>query len=381
MKNEANCWSSSDTSGRNTAAIASPSHRHANGAATATTDRHVARRLRPLTAIPSYLAMPPTLEPCYDQLAFSGSGSDDLIISKVRRPFHPSSSSSSSCLINVEIFGSATDDVGDSNWPFLLFVHGVCESAETWTVQNLARAAQRNNWRLAVLELEGHGLSTGKRSVCGNFSRLIGHAEDFVHHITSSPEAAEVPFAICGASLGGVLAAYVCDRIASNPQYKGRFIGAVPIVPAVGVAPEAVPPAPIVCALRVLAAVAPSSGFLTPVEDPSHYACPSNTKRNFQGSWPLSTSKMLLDVTSGGVEKDLNNGKLKLDIPSLLVIAGETDEIIPMEAVESFFMKAKCSDKEMMKVPKGDHGLMVGQKTAKNATEKMFEWLNERKDR
>ena len=248
-------------------------------------------------------------------------------------------------------------------------------------MQNLARAAQRNKWRLAVLELEGHGLSTGNRSVCGNFSRLIGHAEDFVRHITSSPEAAEVPFAICGASLGGVLAAYVSDRIASNPQYKGRFIGAIPIVPAVGVSPEAVPPAPIVGALRVLAAVAPSSGFLTPVEDPSHYACPFNTKRNFQGNWPLSTSKMLLDVTSGGVEKDQKCGKLKLDIPSLLVIAGENDEIIPMEAVESFYMKAKCTDKEMMKVPKGDHGLMVGPKTAKYATEKMFEWLNERKER
>ena len=327
--------------------------------------------------------MPPTLEPCYDQLAFSGSGNDDLITAKVRHPFHPSSSSSSSCLLNVEIFGSATDDgVDDSNWPYLLFLHGVCESAETWTVQNLARAAQQSNWRLAVLELEGHGLSTGKRSVCGSFSRLVGHAEDFVHHLAaSSPEATEVPFAICGASLGGVLAAYVSDRIASNLQYKGRFIGTVPIVPAVGVATEAVPPAPIVAALRVLAAVVPSSGFLTPVEDPSHYACPSNTQRNFQGSWPLSTSKMLLDVTSGGVEKDLNSGKLKLDIPSLLVIAGENDEIIPMEAVESFYTKAKCTDKEFVKVPRGDHGLMVGQKTAQRACEKIFEWLNERKDR
>ena len=246
-------------------------------------------------------------------------------------------------------------------------------------MQNLARVAQQKNWRLAVLELEGHGLSTGKRSVCGSFSRLVGHAEDFVHHVMSSA-AEEVPFAICGASLGGVLAAYVADRIASNPLYKGRFIGAVPIVPAVGVAPEAVPPAPIVGALRVLAAVAPSSGFLTPVEDPSHYACPPDTKRNFQGSWPLSTSKMLLDVTSGGVEKDQKSGKLNLDIPSLLVIAGEKDEIIPMDAVESFYTKAKCTDKRLLKVPRGDHGLMVGQKTAKFATESLFEWLNERKN-
>jgi len=324
-----------------------------------------------------------THDPCYDQLAFSGGGgdnkrSDDLITAKARHPFHPQSSSSSSCLLNVEIFGS-TDGVDDSSWPYLLFIHGVCESAETWTVQNLARSAKRNSWRLAVLELEGHGLSTGKRSVCGSFSRLVGHAEDFVHHIMLSEA---VPFAICGASLGGVLAAYVADKIASNPQYKGRrFIGSIPIVPAVGVAPEAVPPAPIVGALRVLAAVAPSSGFLTPIEDPSHYACPPNSVRNFQGSWPLSTSKMLLDVTSGGVEEDQKSGKLNLNIPSLLVIAGESDEIIPVEAIESFFMKANCSDKELLKVPRGDHGLMVGQKTAKYVTEKIFEWLDKRRDK
>lgn len=321
--------------------------------------------------------------PCYDQLAFSGGGGGgdgDLISAKVRRPYRPSASSSNSnCLLNVEIFGSP-DGVDDSSWPYLLFVHGVCESAETWTVQNLARAAQQNKWRLAVLEIEGHGLSTGQRSVCRSFSRLIEHAEDFVHHVWSSDEGS-VPFAISGASLGGVLAAYVADRITSNPRYKAHFLGAIPIVPAVGVAPEAVPPAPIVGALRVLAAIAPGSGFLTPVEDPSHYACPPNTKRNFQGQWPLSTSKMLLDVTSDGVEKDQNSGKLNMDIPSLLVIAGERDEIIPVESIASFYQKAKSQDKELVKVPRGDHSLMVGQKTANFATKIIFKWLNERRDK
>ena len=322
--------------------------------------------------------------PCYDQLAFSGGGGGDvgvdLLTAKVRRPFRPSTSSSNSnCLLNVEIFGSP-EGVDDSSWPSLLFVHGVCESAETWTVQNLARAAQENKWRMAVLEIEGHGLSTGQRSVRGSFSRLIEHAEYFVHHVLSS-DVGSVPFAICGASLGGVLAAYVADRIASNPRYKGNFIGAIPIVPAVGVAPEAVPPAPIVGALRILAAIAPGSGFLTPVEDPSHYACPPNTKRNFQGQWPLSTSKMLLDVTSGGVEKDQNSGKLNMDIPSLLVIAGERDEIIPVESITSFYEKAKSQDKQLVKVPRVDHSLMVGQKTAKFATQIIFKWLNERRDK
>ena len=329
-------------------------------------------------------------EPQYDQLAFSGV--EGLVSSKERRPFRPSGGggNNSKTTLNVEIFGSdtraststSTSPSGasdDSSWPYLLFIHGVCESAETWTVQNLAKAARDNKWRLAVLELEGHGLSTGKRSVCGSFSRLVEHVNDFVRQMVSDSDA-KIPFALCGASLGGVLAAYGADYIITSGSeiLKKNFIGVIPIVPAVGVAPEAVPPAPIVGALRILAAVAPSTGFLTPVEDSSHYACPETSTRNFNGSWPLSTSKMLLDVTSGAVESDQNSGRLVLEVPSLLVIAGERDDIIPLNAVKAFYDKARASDKAFVCVPKGDHGLMVEKKTSKYAAEKIFEWLNAR---
>lgn len=322
-------------------------------------------------------------EPLYDQLAFSGV--EGLICAKKRRPFHPSGGSSTT-LLNVEIFGSSNNDANadadDSKWPYLLFIHGVCESAETWTVQHLAKAARYNKWRLAVLELEGHGLSSGKRSVCGRFSRLVQHVNDFICHVISGDDA-DVPFALCGASLGGVLAAYGADFVSSSKSddsdiIKKNFIGVIPIVPAVGVAPEAVPPAPIVGALRVLAAIVPSTGFLTPVEDPSHYACPEASKRNFEGSWPLATSKMLLDVTTGAVERDQKNGRLVLDVPSLLVIAGERDDIVPLDSVKSFHDKAKAKDKTFVCVPKGDHGLMVENKPSKYANEKIFEWLNAR---
>ena len=216
--------------------------------------------------------------------------------------------------------------------------------------------------------------------MCGSFSRLVRQVDAFVRHMISDSDAADIPFALCGASLGGVLAAYGADNIRTSGSdiLKKKFIGVITIVPAVGVAPEALPPAPIVGALRILAAVAPSTGFLTPVEDPSHYACPKSSKRNFNGSWPLSTSKMLLDVTSGVVENDQNSGRLLLDVPSLLVIAGERDDVIPMDAVKSFYDKAMASDKAFVCVPKGDHGLMVEKRTSKFANEKMFEWLNAR---
>ena len=70
-----------------------------------------------------------------------------------------------------------------------------------------------------------------------------------------------------------------------------------------------------------------------------------------------------------------------MDIPSLLVIAGERDEIIPVESITSFYEKAKSQDKQLVKVPRVDHSLMVGQKTAKFATQIIFKWLNERRDK
>ena len=203
-------------------------------------------------------------------------GAIGLLPSKARNPFSPDGSNA---VLNVEMFGG--DD--DSDWPYLLFVHGICESAETWTVQRLAIACKENKCRLAVLELEGHGLSTGKRSVCGSFERLCHSVNSFIQHIISGKDSG-ISFVICGSSLGGILAAYGADFVMKKRKEPGspfqKFLGAIPIVPAVGIAPEAVPSAPIVRALSIFAAIAPSTGILTPKEDPSHYACPATTYAN-----------------------------------------------------------------------------------------------------
>ena len=297
-------------------------------------------------------------------------GAIGLLPSKARNPFSPDGSNA---VLNVEMFGG--DD--DSDWPYLLFVHGICESAETWTVQRLAIACKENKCRLAVLELEGHGLSTGKRSVCGSFERLCHSVNSFIQHIISGKDSG-ISFVICGSSLGGILAAYGADFVMKKRKEPGspfqKFLGAIPIVPAVGTAPEAVPSAPIVRALSIFAAIAPSTGILTPKEDPSHYACPANTQRNFKGQWPLSTSKMLLDVTSSTVKTDLSQGRLIIDYP-LLVIAGEKDRIVPLKSVEEFFCSAQSKNKSMFVIPKGDHGLMVEERTAKIAIQRVFEWI------
>ena len=309
-------------------------------------------------------------------LAFAGAA-QGLILASSRAPFP---TDDLSAVLNVEVFNPE----GDATWPMLLFIHGICESAETWAVQRLARTCAENKWRLFVLELEGHGLSSGGRAVCGDFDRLRSHVDQFVRRCAGAP-GETAPFALCGSSLGGVLAAYGSDGVSRRSRLGGgledlsqRFIGASLFAPAVGVSPEAVPPLLIVYLLRILAFLAPSAGILTPVEDPYHYACPETSTRNFCGRWPLSTSRMLLDVTSDTIRADQESGELALEIPALLVFAATEDTVVPLESVQDFYSAARAVDKKLIEVPGADHGLMFEEGTAVFVLAKLFGWLNSR---
>ena len=321
-------------------------------------------------------------------LAFSATGSSEsasLVSATSRLPF---TTKDGSATLNVELFNEEFH-----TGPILLCIHGVCESAETLGIQALVSAAKSNNVRVAVLECEGHGLSSGKRGVCINFDRLVRHSCEFVSHVLShfqqNAGEDEIPYALCGSSMGGVLSIYTADKISkdttqtvatSDPNFlpfPGRFIGLVPICPAVGVDSAAVPDCLTVSALSCLAYMAPAATIpLTPLEDPTHYNCPPETNRNYSGHWPLSTSKMLLDVTSQRVPNDLSNGQLSLSrVPSLLVIAGEKDLIVPYESVSTFYEEVLPEEKKCIVIPNAGHDLLFHRSSSNTATSEIFSWI------
>lgn len=334
----------------------------------------------------------------YDNLAFStprpsGRGSDDesgdadaYIEANARAPF-TFCDQYTSTLLNVEFFG-------DPSWPrILLFVPGVCESAETWTVQNLVRICVSRNWRVAVLELEGHGLSEGSRGLIGSsFTRCIRQIKAFCGHALNVDHAQKkalfdyVPensrFVLAGDSLGGALAAYACQDILKDDDFsvRGYYAGTLLLSPAVGVDPLVVPSPFVVTCLSILSFVLPAVGIegATPTEDPSHYNCPPWTSRNFRGAWPLGTAKILLDVTSNRVPNDVESGLLNLLVPkvkhTIRIISGTKDPVVPFEAVQSFVhrMQTKVQQDsrrkqeiktatmmELIEIKKGGHGLLA----------------------
>ena len=316
-----------------------------------------------------------------------------------------------STTLNVELFGfgwpSSNDAAGrsDNNRPqltnIICFIPGVCESAETWTVQHLARlcSSSRRQQRqqeekfplnmMAVLELEGHGLSSGPRVVLRpsgrqGLKRLVDQVVAFCLHVvqialskqvkdSTASLSEKINVVLAGTSLGGILAAYAApkvfqeleqfDEIQSSTDDRRcnvRFGGCLLLSPAVGVAPEACPSPIVLNALSCLAWIAPSSAILTPEEDPSHYSCPPWSTRNFKGQWPLVTSKLLLDITSEIVPQDALNAAndtspaneddegsniLSFHLPNIdganyvyriLVLTGQKDPVVPVETVRKF---------------------------------------------
>jgi len=331
----------------------------------------------------------------YEDLAFaSDSKSDDeeeWVTATARAPF-----SYDNNMLNVELFGSVS-------WNRVLcFIPGICESAETWTVQNLARICQSRKWRLAVLELEGHGLSSGPRGLLKSGKlkdRYVPQVIKCCQHVltviqgqkeqNNDGDDAMTKFALSGASFGGVLAAYASQQIRNeySSSFGSRFVGTLLISPAVGVDPNVLPPPYIVRSLSLLSWIMPAVGFMTPSEDPSHYNCPASTKRNFKGHWPLGTSKFILDVTSEIVPHDVQGGALNLTsdsgLPTVVIISGDKDPVIPIQVVRDFvqiMLKQQnyLNSIELIEIPRGDHGLLAqpvahASKTKKKTTKAAIE--------
>jgi pimeloyl-ACP methyl ester carboxylesterase len=356
-------------------------------------------------------------------LAFATDTDDDtaLITASSQCPFR----TNDGVLLNVECFGpiytgdivdvddyapssdDSTSSKSNNEWPLLLYVHGICESAETMGVQTLARYCAKYSWRLLVLELPGHGLSNNLpgrgRATCPNFDALVNHVVEFTTRMANKFSRAK-GIVLAGGSLGGALCIYatpsmkhIKSEAANNSSSKKMpdFYGLALISPALGINPRAIPPSPVVTALRCLSSLLPSHGILTPIEDPSHYALPATSTRNFSGHWPLSTSAMLLDVTSHRIPTDIKNNHVHKQLEgliSLLVLMGDRDEIVPLSSVSQWFdsvtnLSSDTGEKTLITVKSAGHGFFhedirgtttqnKHQKGAKDGFESLFVWLN-----
>ncbi|EJK72687.1 hypothetical protein THAOC_05757 [Thalassiosira oceanica] len=314
-----------------------------------------------------------------------------MTVPSSQRPFK----TSDGIHLNIECF--STDD-DDEKLPTFLFIHGVCESAETWGVQSMAKACVGRKWRLLVLELAGHGLSqdlqkqslTGSRdrgrAVCPDFGELRDHVVEFcLSMMTTYPKSRG--FVLAGGSLGGSLVAYAARGIIDGSRKevgspdRPALLGIALIAPALGVDKRAVPPPAVVMALKAASYLVPGLGLMTPEEDPRHYACPPNSSRNFSGRWPLATAGMLLDVTSKLVPRDVESKRVDSQLEglkSLLVLAGERDQVVPLACIKEWYHSINCiaeDEKKLHVLEGGDHGFLHDHPNAA-FVDILFDWCD-----
>lgn len=249
---------------------------------------------------------------------------------------------------------------------------------------------------MIVLELAGHGLSENfgglGRAACHHFDDLVNHVIEFTDEVSRRFSRSK-GFAVCGCSLGGALVAYAVPGILSTTTTQRSniagpdFYGIALLAPSLGVNPVAIPPSPIVLALKALTSIIPSKGILTPVEHPANYACPPSSTRNYSGRWPLSTSSMLLELTSNRVPNDVVSGHVQYlmeGLPSLYVVMGDKDEIVPLQSVLDWFDVVPLSSdngRKMLAILKGaGHGFfherLKGNNKNNSAFVHLFEHLN-----
>ncbi len=179
------------------------------------------------------------------------------------------------------------------------------------------------------------------------------------------------------------------NNIMMSPEHeRPDFYGIALLAPSFGVDPRAIPSFPVVTALKAISFFLPSRGFMTPVEHPT-YACPPSSTRNYSGHWPLSTSSMLLELTSNRVPNDIQAGNVQQrmeGLPSLCVIMGDKDEIVPLQSVVDWFDAVPLSSdngEKILTVLKGaGHGFfherLRGNNKKKTAFDHLFQYLNTR---
>lgn len=333
-------------------------------------------------------------------LAFSSESSSSLVPATSRLGV-PASLHQKRIWMNVEIFESNTSTAS----PLVIFIPGICESAETKTVQEMASWAKNIGVRLAVLELPGHGLSSGNLAEMPTniyiLIKLVLAAIDRILKLQFETDK-KIPYLLSGSSFGGTLSLYAAEYISRrlekdekslpdivDPQESsilkdeelwedffshGKLSGVVSVTPAVGVDHRVLPPDWIVSTLSVASAIFPAAQLpFTPLEDSSQYDCPSTSTRNFKGRWPLAISKFLLDLTTLTLPEDVAQGRLTLkNVPRVILMAGSKDHMIPIETIHAVEAKIAAPNKEVVVLPKVGHDLLINPKSSSKALEILF---------
>jgi acylglycerol lipase len=243
----------------------------------------------------------------------------------------------------------------------VLLVHGF--SWHSAYFAPLAARLRRDGFDVVAYDLQGHGLSgsvdAGLRGYAHAFDDWV---EQLARVAAAAPRApaATKPLLLFGESLGGalLLRTLIARRLTATAPLAGVVLSA----PVVRVAPEVLPPPPVVAAVKALATLLPRLQMPAQELDATYDAAFGDAAvAKASRADPLVVFDAPRLATAAGIlgTTAANAAALeRFSPPALLVLHGSADGRTAPANSEELVRRAACADKTLRILPGGRHQLL-----------------------
>ncbi|CAI5489591.1 unnamed protein product [Closterium sp. Naga37s-1] len=304
---------------------------------------------------------------------------------KTRQPFKRSPefyeyygvTSSEDYFINsrgVELFTKQWLPVDGRLRGVVFYCHGYGDTC-AYAFEDVAIRLAASGYAVESLDYEGFGLSAGLHGFIPRFDNLVDDVTEFTASLRARPSLAHLPFFLYGESMGGAVALLTHLRQPSSWQ------GAILAAPMCKIAPEMMPPKPVVTTLSFLASIFPRAKLVPTREiaeigfrDPVKRAKLCENPVGYGGKPRLQTALQMLKATQR-IGRDLD----KVSLPFLLM-HGAADAVTDPSVSEALFQQACSGDKTFRLYEECWHGLTTAEPDDVTARilDDMVTWLHAR---
>jgi len=230
-----------------------------------------------------------------------------------------------------------------------------------------------------AIELEGHGLSQGKRCCIYKFDDLVDDVIKLINILKEKNPG--LPFYLTGFSMGGAIIVHLCIK------YPKLISGIVLIAPMCGISDSMKPSKLVEYGLRSLLYFFPTKQWVPGSDSDFLDKCSKNEdykklKRmdtiSYKNNQRLTTAFQCLMAC----EYIKNNSHL-FETP-LILFHGNNDLVTDYNISHKFFNSISSKDKYFVTLDQGYHNLLIqnddNDKTPEIVIKNLKEWLNERID-
>ncbi|CAI5477697.1 unnamed protein product [Closterium sp. Yama58-4] len=237
----------------------------------------------------------------------------------------------------------------------VFYCHGYGDTC-AYAFEDVAIRLAAAGYAVESLDYEGFGLSAGLHGFIPRFDNLVDDVTDFTASLRARPSLAHLPFFLYGESMGGAVALLTHLRQPSSWQ------GAILAAPMCKIAPEMMPPKPVVTTLSFLASIFPRAKLVPTREiaeigfrDPVKRAKLCENPVGYGGKPRLQTALQMLKATQR-IGRDLD----KVSVPFLLM-HGAADAVTDPSVSEALFQQACSGDKTFRLYEECWHGLTTAE--------------------